>query len=33
MGKSVNLVFYIVSYEVLLAKEQEKKLREIRSKK
>ena len=30
MNESVNFVFYIVSYEVLKAKEQEKQLKQIR---
>lgn len=32
MNESINLVLYIVSYEVLKAKEQEKQLKQIRSK-
>jgi hypothetical protein len=32
MNESVNFVFYIVSYEVLKAKEQEKQLQQIRNK-
>ena len=31
MNESVNFVFYIVSYEVLKAKEQEKQLKQIRN--
>lgn len=31
MNESVNFVFYIVSYEVLKAKEQEKQLKRIRN--
>jgi hypothetical protein len=33
MNESVNFVFYIVSYEILKAKEQEKQLKAIRNKK
>lgn len=33
MLESVNFVFYIVSYEILKAKEQEKQLKAIRNKK
>lgn len=32
MNESVSFVFYIVSYEVLKAKEQEKQLKQIRNK-
>lgn len=32
MNESVNMVFYIVSYEILKAKEQERQLKEIRNK-
>lgn len=32
MTESVNLVFYIVTFEVLKAKEQERQLKEIRNK-
>lgn len=31
MNESVNFVFYIVSYEVIKAKEQEKQLKQIRN--
>ena len=31
MNESINFVFYIVSYEVLKAKEQEKQLKQIRN--
>lgn len=31
MNESVNFVFYIVSYEILKAKEQEKQLKQIRN--
>lgn len=31
MNESINLVFYIVSYEVLKAKEQERQLKAIRN--
>ena len=31
MNESINCVFYIVSYEVLKAKEQEKQLKQIRN--
>ena len=31
MNESVNFVFYVVSYEVLKAKEQEKQLKQIRN--
>lgn len=33
MNESVNFVFYIVSYEVIKAKEQEKQLKQIRNNK
>lgn len=33
MNESINFVFYIVSYEVLKAKEQEKQLKQIRNNK
>ncbi len=33
MNESINFVFYIVSYEVLKAKEQEKQLKQIRNQK
>lgn len=33
MNESVNFVFYIVSYEVIKAKEQEKQLKQIRNQK
>lgn len=32
MNESVSFVFYIVSYEILKAKEQEKQLKQIRNK-
>lgn len=32
MNESVNMVFYIVSYEILKAKEQERQLKSIRNK-
>ena len=32
MNESINLIFYIVSYEVLKAKEQERQLKQIRNK-
>lgn len=32
MNESVNFVFYVVSYEVLKAKEQERQLKQIRTK-
>jgi hypothetical protein len=32
MDESINLIFYIVSYEVLKAKEQERQLKQIRNK-
>lgn len=32
MNESVNFVFYVVSYEVLKAKEQERQLKQIRNK-
>lgn len=32
MKTSVNIVFYIMSYEVLKAKEQERQLKQIRNK-
>lgn len=32
MKESINLVFYIVSYEVVKAKEQEKQLKSIKNK-
>lgn len=31
MNESVNFVFYVVSYEVIKAKEQEKQLKQIRN--
>lgn len=31
MNESVNFVFYVVTYEVLKAKEQEKQLKQIRN--
>lgn len=32
MQESVNFVFYVVSFEILKAKEQEKQLKQIRNK-